>query len=95
MKNELPIPQAAIDSQQSMEVLRVWIADGDQHISLSGNLWPDPAAWGLLLVDLTKHVASSYANQGRNYDDALRRVRAGFDAEWSNPTDEPTGNAIE
>ena len=77
-----------------MELVRVWIAGGNQHVSLSGNLWPDPAAWGLLLVDLAKHVASAYKDQGRDYEEALRRVRAGMDAEWSHPTDEPTGNTI-
>jgi hypothetical protein len=95
MKNELPIPPAVINSAQSMEMARVWIADGKQHVSLSGNLWSDPAAWGLLLVDLAKHVAAAYELQGRDYNDVLRRVRAGLDAEWSHPTDQPTGNAVE
>jgi hypothetical protein len=94
MKNELPIPPAIETATQSMEMLRVWIADGSQHVSLTGNLWKDPASWGLLLVDLTKHIANAYQAQGRDRSEVLRRVKEGFDAEWGHATDEPTGHVL-
>jgi hypothetical protein len=94
MKNELPIPPAVEPAAKSMEMLRVWIADGSQHVSLTGNLWKDPAAWGLLLVDLTKHIANAYQAQGHNRADILQRVKDGFEAEWRHSTDEPSGHVL-
>ena len=74
-----------------MEILRVWIAGGAQHVSLKTRVWEDPAAWGIMLVDLAKHVAIAYAADGMDKAEALRRVYQGFQAEMESPTDEPTG----
>ena len=62
---ELPVPDAVNTAQKAMEMARLWIVDGDQQIVLSPNLWKDPATWGLMLVDLAKHVANAYSQQGR------------------------------
>jgi hypothetical protein len=70
-----------------MELASIWIVDKKQQVVLSGNLWDDPAAWGLMLVDIARHVANAYADQGRSRDEVLRRIRAAFDAEWEAPTD--------
>ncbi len=90
--SQLPVPPAVAQSSSAAEVLRVWVADGQQHISLATEVWSDPAAWGLLLVDHARHVSRAYEQaHGRDADEVLRRVREGFDAEWSAPTDTPTG----
>jgi hypothetical protein len=52
-------------------------------------MWQDPAAWGLVLVDLARHSAQAYEHDGQKRDEVLARIRAGFDAEWSAPTDSP------
>lgn len=76
------------------ELVRVWAAAGAQHVTLATGLWDDPAAWGLALVDLARHVARAYAQtQGKPPAAVLRRIREGFDAEWGNATDTPTGSA--
>ena len=54
---ELPIPAAAIAANEKTEIARIWIADGDQIVTLSPRLWDDPGAWGLMLVDVARHVA--------------------------------------
>lgn len=89
---ELQRPEAASGDPNSLEVLRVWIVRGDQHVALRTGVWEDPAAWGLLLVDLAKHVANAY-EQGGGPDRAevLKRIKAGLDAEWASPTDEASG----
>jgi hypothetical protein len=47
-----------------------------------------------MLVDLAKHVANAYEQvDGRDRDETLARIKAGFDAEWDHATDEPTGTA--
>ena len=91
---ELGIPPAAASDRNSAEIARVWIADGRQHVSLNTRAWKDPAAWGLLLVDLAKHVANAYEQlEGCDRQQTLARIKAGFDAEWDHATDEPTGTA--
>ncbi|GAB7549688.1 DUF5076 domain-containing protein [Cupriavidus sp. 8B] len=87
MGNELQPPPAAIDVK-GIELLRLWAAEGAQHVSIATNVWKDPAAWGIALADLMKHIARSYEAQGdQTYEAALHRIRQGFDAEWANPTD--------
>jgi hypothetical protein len=54
--------------------------------------WKDPAAWGIMLVDLAKHIASAYEQSGGlNQAAALSRIKQGFDTEWESPTDRPSG----
>jgi hypothetical protein len=55
---ELGVPEAAKADSGSFEVLRVWIAKKGQHVSLRVGVWEDPAAWGILLVDLIRHIAN-------------------------------------
>lgn len=92
-RDELDIPGAANRDPQSFELLRVWIANNDQHVSLKVGVWEDPAAWGIMLADLAGHVANSY-QQDAGFDPTktLKRIKAAFDAELESPTDEPGGS---
>jgi hypothetical protein len=85
---ELPIPPGALGDAQARELVRVWAASGQQHLSLANGLWEDPAAWGIMLVDLARHIAHAYElSHGMDSDKTLARIREGFDAEWSADTD--------
>lgn len=86
---ELKPPASIHDADRAMELARVWLVDGNPHVSISGNLWDDPAAWGLMLVDLAKHVANAYEKDGKDREAALNRILDGFRAEMESPTDEP------
>jgi hypothetical protein len=90
-RSELQIPDAAKKDSDAVEILRIWIAGGSQHVSLKTGVWEDPAAWGLMLADLAKHVANAYAAGGMDRAEALRRVYQGLQVEMESPTDEPTG----
>lgn len=79
--SELQIPEAAKKDSEAVEILRIWIADGSQHVSLKTGVWEDPAGWGLMLADLAKHVANAYAAEGKDRDEALCRVYQGLQAE--------------
>jgi len=93
--SQLPIPDVARADPRANEVLSVWVAAGSQHISLNPHIWNDPAAWGLLLVDLARHVANAYDQSGRmDSAAALTRIRQGFDAEWTFPTDHASGGLV-
>ncbi|MBA3393422.1 MAG: DUF5076 domain-containing protein [Deltaproteobacteria bacterium] len=84
---ELPIPAAIARDKGARDVLRVWTGGDDNHtIVLRSDEWEDPAVWGMLLADLARHVAASYAEAGADPDAVLDRVREGFDAEWESPT---------
>jgi hypothetical protein len=85
-RSELPLPPTVVQAEKAMEVARIWIVDGDQHVVISPNLWKDPAAWGLMLVDLARHVAAAYKAQGNDPQVVLQRIRDAFDAEWGTPT---------
>lgn len=91
---QLPIPDPASDDPRAVELLRVWAAGGKQHVALS-SIWDDPAAWGIMLVDLSKHVALMFAENGWEFDGAIGRLRQGFDAEWEAATDVPSGGINE
>ena len=87
--NQLLIPEAAKNDANSMEIIRVWIADGDQHFTLRVGLWDDPAAWGLLLADLARNVAKSYRQDAAlDFRQSLQRIKLVFNAELENPTDD-------
>jgi hypothetical protein len=93
--SELPILPAAASAERSIEIARIWAAGGKQHVTLATKLWEDPAAWGLMLVDLARHVANAYVEtEGRVSAEVLERIKQGFDAEWSSPTDSPSGGLL-
>ena len=83
MSKALLIPDAVNLDENAAEVIRAWVASGQLHISIAAGLWQDPAAWGIVLVDLARHVARSYEVAANiSYEQALTRIKAGFVAEW-------------
>ena len=90
--NELIIPPSVARDPKAVEMARVWHAAGKQHISLNAPGWKDPAAWGLLIVDIARMVADAYVQaEGRDRKEVLARIKAGLEAEWNSPTDPAKG----
>lgn len=80
-------PPPLATNPKSVEVLRAWAVPGEpQQVTLRPT-WDDPGAWGLMLVDIARHAANAYANEGRDHDEIIRRIRELWDAEWDAPTD--------
>jgi hypothetical protein len=79
MAESLPIPPVALTDNNSLEVARIWVAKGGQHVSLNSTTWEDPAAWGTFLADFVQHVADAYVRRGMERDDAVARILSGFD----------------
>ncbi|HEV8379886.1 MAG TPA: DUF5076 domain-containing protein [Tepidisphaeraceae bacterium] len=94
---ELPIPRPIANELKAVELARIWaVSGGGQHVTLSTAIMPDPAAWGILLVNLAKHVANAYQQtKGIDSNQTLTRLKAAFDAEWTSPTDKPVGAVIQ
>src|ERR1700747_450349 len=89
----LSIPPVAQRDKASFEVLRVWIAEKGQHVSIQSGAWEDPFAWGIVLADLSRHIALAHQMQKSKGDPEafLARLLEGFQAEIDDPTDEPEG----
>jgi len=91
-ENELLIPPAAEEDPKAMEVIRVWVAKGGQHVSLNPLVWKDPQAWGIVLADLAGHVANAYEQAlGLDRGETMRKITDLLVAELTNPTDSARG----
>jgi hypothetical protein len=90
------MPRPLVNEPKAVELARIWaVAGGGQHVSLTTKIIPDPAAWGILLVNLAKHVAMAYQQtKGLDANETLNRIKSAFDSEWTSPTDKPTGEVI-
>ena len=89
----LHVPPAALE-QGGVEVLRAVIVDGALHVSLR-RAFDDPEAWGMLIADITRHVARIYATEDKfREEETIERVRALYDAEMDAPTDPGSTSAI-
>ena len=92
-EKSLNLPPAAQRDKASFEVLRVWIAEHGQHVSIQSGAWDDPFAWGIVLADLARHIALAHQlqNEKTDLEAFMERLLEGFQAEIENPTDEPEG----
>ena len=88
----VPLDPPEFDVEVAMEVLRVWLDKGQQtinhRIKLLHKISNDPGAWGILLVDIARHVANAYVTESEQdskdfiYDEILSRIKEGFDTNW-------------
>jgi hypothetical protein len=76
-------------------MIRAWVAEKGLHCSLNIGTWKDPAAWGILLADVARHVANAY-QESEALDRAvtLKGIRQLFNAEMDKPTDDPKGRFV-
>lgn len=89
----LQIPPSALE-RGGIEVLRAAVVDGDLHVSLR-RAFDGPDPWGMLLADVTRHIARIYATESTfTQHQVIQRIRAIYEAEMDNPTDIGTTNSI-
>lgn len=82
-----PPPGARIDPTRAHEVLRAWIVGEGLQVSMQP-AFEDPSVWGILLVDVARHAARMYADQGDcTFEQAIAKIRFMWDAETAKPTD--------
>ena len=95
--DQLRVPEPARTDAKSFELLRVWIAHQDQHISMRVGVWKEPEAWGMMLADLARHIALAQQlhTPSTDVDAFVERLLEGFHAEIENPTDEPEGEVTQ
>lgn len=91
--HELPVPP---DAQEvgGHEVLRAFVVNGGLSVSLQ-RAFDEPHTWGVLLVDLARHVARIYAEEAEMSEEhALAQIREMLDAEWDRSTDSGTTDPV-
>ena len=99
--NERPIPEAALQDPNSVEMLRVWVAGGQLHCSLKVGMYRDgmgideEAAWGTILADAARHIAKALQDGGNlNQTESLAKLVAKFNDEVSLPSSELKGGFV-
>ena len=66
-----------------------WAAPGQAKEVVLKTTWKDAGTWGLMLADVARHAANAYENEGHDRVEVLARIRQSFEAEFSDPTDQP------
>lgn len=82
-EKQLAIPAAAMKDAASFELLRLWVADQSQQITLRPGVWEDPSAWGVMLADLARNIVQVHLEADANLDaeSFLAQLLEGFDNE--------------
>jgi Domain of unknown function (DUF5076) len=90
--NELKIPDAAKQDKESFELLRVWAAFDQQHVTIHSGLNGDARDFGYLLAELALHGSKLYAERfDTNEFDMLKEILNGFNKEIIQESGDPTG----
>jgi len=85
--HELPIPDGAAANPAAAEVLSAWIVDGGLQVAMQ-RAFDEPDVWGLLLVDVARHAARIFEQEGvMSEAEALERIRKMWSAEIASATD--------
>ena len=100
MSNEQVIPDAALRDPNSMEMLRVWIAERQLWCSLRIGFYrergmDEPSAWGTILADAASHIANALA-ESENLDrsETLQKIQQVFGKELGSPTSSVSGEFL-
>jgi Domain of unknown function (DUF5076) len=85
--DELDIPIEAFGNPNASEVLRAWSIDGGLVVSLNPMAFADSSVWGILLVDVARHVSRALANEGvGSVPVVMNNILNMFEKELARPT---------
>ncbi|HEX6119963.1 MAG TPA: DUF5076 domain-containing protein [Dongiaceae bacterium] len=94
---ECIIPEPALRDQDSVEMIRVWIAEKGLHCTINVGMYekhrvPEAEAWGMILADVTRHVADALRTRhGTDVAVTVDRIRESYLTELDSPTSETKG----
>lgn len=89
---ELVIPPIAVSDPNSFEILRVWAANEEQHVSINSDLNGDASDFGYMLAQLAIHGSKLYSQKFNEAETKmLSRILTTFNAEIENNTGDPSG----
>src|SRR4051812_4236220 len=90
----LPVPTDVAADPDAVEMIRAWIADGALQCSLriGAGEFAAPAAWGVLLADVARHVANAHHERDQaKVDVTISAIVEAFEDELARPSDEHEG----
>ena len=91
---ELERPPEIEGDPRATEMIRVWLAHDDLHVSMLLGMWQDADeeeiderdAWGLLLADVVRHIANGMSqSHGWKPEETIACVRAKFLEDLEDP----------
>ena len=87
---ELSLPPEVVGRDEAAKVLRAFVVDGRLSIAFL-RAFEEPDMWGLMLVDIARHAARAFAQEGVcGEDEAMARIVEMFEFEIARPTDRGT-----
>lgn len=99
--SELKIPQQVIDDENSVELIRAFVANGSQWVSLNPHLFrnrdfQEETAWGVFLADTIKHLACAISEH-TNSDEygVMTDIFEALDNEQERSTSDVEGGYVE
>ena len=78
LSKELPPPEGA-ENEESIEVIRAWIIDGEMFFQVRGGVIEEPEAYGSMLADLAMQSAFLYGEEEPEAVAAFERIMTGFE----------------
>jgi hypothetical protein len=99
--NEMPIPDGALRDKNAVEMLRVWIAERQLQCSMKVGMYqesmsiPESRAWGTILADVTRHVATALESEySSDRDKVIQEIRDYYLKELGSPTSDVSGEFV-
>lgn len=69
-----PVPDALNDDPAATAIISAWIVKGGLHLAAQ-RTFERPEMWGMFLIDIAKHAANMYAQQGvMTQPEAMTRI---------------------
>jgi hypothetical protein len=99
--SERPIPPGALRDQNSVEMLRVWVAEHKLHCSIKIGMYremkiQEEVAWGTILADAARHIAKALSEGGEDSEsNLLGKIQAQLNAELAMPSSVATGGFVD
>jgi hypothetical protein len=81
--NELDIPDGVTEAKDATELIRFWVANGEDFVSLRPGVFApehEPGHWGMIIADIAKHAvrAMTQNDPSLNTEDLFREIEDGF-----------------
>ena len=93
----LVVPPAAQRDEQAVQMLSAWIAEKGLHCTINVGFWraqerQEPAAWGILIADVMRHIANALRDQqGVAVDATMEQLLESLHRELDEPTSAASG----
>lgn len=73
------------EGEDAIEVLRVWLVDGQMSTTARAEVIEHAEQWGGLIADLAMQLATVFGETAEEQGEAFKRILYGFDYRIDNP----------